>query len=108
MSFNGTPKASQTFKKSSLEGKKIWYFTAPVSVPMSSIKNMSLKDAKDGKPILEHNGDQYGFVQDSAQDKTHTKIIVPKGSEDGYRTSKFYAVDQTNYFELNFLSFEGN
>ena len=75
------------FKKSSLEGKQIWYFTAPAAVPLSSVKTMSLLDAKNGKPILKHEGDDYGFMRDSAEDTTYTKIMVP-GSDAGYKASK--------------------
>lgn len=74
-------------KKSSLEGKQIWYFTAPASVPISSVKTMSLLDAKNGKPILTHEGDDYGFMTDSAEDTTYTRILVP-GSDAGYKASK--------------------
>ncbi|KAG4416156.1 hypothetical protein IFR04_010675 [Cadophora malorum] len=88
VSLNGTSRASQMLKKSSLEGKQIWYFTAPASVPISSVKTMSLLDAKNGKPILTHEGDDYGFMTDSAEDTTYTRILVP-GSDAGYKaTSK--------------------
>ncbi|KAH8791568.1 DNA-directed RNA polymerase I subunit RPA34.5-domain-containing protein [Hyaloscypha finlandica] len=87
-SLEGTPKAEHMFKRSSLEGKQIWYFTAPASLPVSAIAQMSWKDATDGKPIINHNGNEYGFMRDSAEDKTYTKIMVPDGSDDGYRTAK--------------------
>jgi hypothetical protein len=87
-SLEGTPKAEHMFKRSSLEGKQIWYFTAPASLPVSAIAQMSWKDATDGKPIINHNGNEYGFMRDSAEDKTYTKIMVPDGSDDGYRTGK--------------------
>jgi DNA-directed RNA polymerase I subunit RPA34.5 len=86
-SLDGTLKASQMFKRSNIEGKQIWYFTAPASVSISSIQAMFLEDATAGKAILNHNGSEYGFMRDSAEDKTYTKIMVPQSS-DGYRTSK--------------------
>lgn len=86
--IDGTPKAGYIFRKPSLEGKQIWYFTAPSSLPISSIGQMSLKGATNGKPIVNHNGNDYGFVRDSAEDKTYTKIMVPNGSVEGYRTGK--------------------
>jgi hypothetical protein len=86
--MEGTYTASQLFKRSNLEGKQIWYLTAPASVPVSSIQEISLQDAKNGKAILSHNGEDYGFVQDSAEDSMHTKIMVPNSSDDGYRTGK--------------------
>ena len=87
-SLNGTPKASQLFKGLNLEGKQIWYFTAPASVPISAIEKMSIQGAKEGKTILSYKGGDYGFVQDVAEDKTYTKVMIPSSSDDGYRTGK--------------------
>lgn len=77
------------FAKSNLKGKQIWYFTAPASVPISEIKTMSLQDAKDGNPILKHNEGNYAFLQDSTEDKTYTKIMVPNSAEHGYTTCMY-------------------
>ncbi|KAE9369521.1 hypothetical protein N431DRAFT_469423 [Stipitochalara longipes BDJ] len=92
-SLDSTPKTGHIFNNLSLEGKQIWYFTAPASLPVSSIRQMSLRDAIDSKPIVNHKGHDYGFVRDSAEDKTYTKIMVPNGSDDGYRMAKS-SVDQ--------------
>jgi len=88
-SIDDSPKASKFLKKSNLEGKQIWYITAPASVSISSIEKISLQDIKDGKPILLHEGSNYGFAQDIAQDKTYTKIMAPNESNDGYCTGKY-------------------
>ncbi|RDW67981.1 hypothetical protein BP6252_09377 [Coleophoma cylindrospora] len=85
-------KSSKLFTKSNLEGKQIWYITAPASVPISAIEEVSLKAMKKGKPAVTHNGEDYGFVEDT-EDKTYTKILVPNGSEDGYKATS-NAVDQ--------------
>lgn len=71
-------------KNSNLAGKQIWYFTAPASVPISSLKEMSFSDATKGKPVLSYKDSDYGFV-DSAEDKTYTKIMVPSSSDDSYK-----------------------
>ncbi|KAH6721272.1 DNA-directed RNA polymerase I subunit RPA34.5-domain-containing protein [Leptodontidium sp. MPI-SDFR-AT-0119] len=85
-SLDGTLKASQLLKESGLEGKQIWYFTAPASVPISSIKAMSLLDAKNGKTVLTHDGNDYGFMKDLAEDTTYTRIMVPS-SDVGYKAA---------------------
>ncbi|PBP20835.1 hypothetical protein BUE80_DR008455 [Diplocarpon rosae] len=77
--------ASELLEKSSLEGKQIWYFTAPASIPISSIKEMSLSDAKDGKAILSYKDNDYGFTKDSIEDKAYTKIMVPSSSDKVYK-----------------------
>lgn len=88
ISLDGNIPVSQAFKKSALEGKQIWYFTAPASVPIASIGEMSLKAAQNGKAIVNHKGAEYGFVRDTAEDKTYTKIMVPNSSDDGYKMSR--------------------
>jgi hypothetical protein len=77
------------FKKSNIDGKQIWYFTAPASVPISTMENMSWLDVKNGNAVLNYQGGDYGFLHDSAEDKTYTKIMVPNSSDDGYRTGKY-------------------
>ncbi|RDL32554.1 uncharacterized protein BP5553_09010 [Venustampulla echinocandica] len=73
--------APAAFKKYKSEGKQIWYFTAPASVPISSIKKMSLSGVKAREKVCSHDGNDYGFVQDVANDGTEAKIMVPHGSE---------------------------
>ncbi|KAL2072207.1 hypothetical protein VTL71DRAFT_11550 [Oculimacula yallundae] len=85
-SLDGTLKASELLKKSNLQGKQVWYFTAPASIPISEIKAMSLGDAKHGKTVLTHEGNEYGFMKDSAEDTTYTRIMVPS-SDVGYKAS---------------------
>ncbi|KAF8866152.1 hypothetical protein BDZ45DRAFT_720299 [Acephala macrosclerotiorum] len=86
-SINENPSASQLLKKSSLKGKQIWYFTAPASIPISEIEQMSMLDADAGEAILNHEGSDYGFVQDTTGDKVYTKIMVPSDSDDAYLTT---------------------
>jgi hypothetical protein len=83
------PEASQLFEKSNLEGKQIWYMTAPASVPISSIQKTSLAEITNGNAILSHNGNDYSFIQDSSEDITYTKVMVPKSSDDGYRVGNY-------------------
>lgn len=77
------------FSGSNLKGKQIWYFTAPAGVPISAIQSMSLQDAKDGNPVLNHKGRDYAFLQDSTGDKTYTKIMIPNSAEKGYNTGTY-------------------
>jgi hypothetical protein len=88
-SIDADPKLSKLFHKSSLEGKQIWYITAPASVSLSSIGQMSLRDIEKGKKALSHNGNDYGFTQDASEDKTNTMIMIPNSSDDGYRAGKY-------------------
>lgn len=62
-------------------------------MPISAIESMSFADVKNGESVLEHSNSNYDFMQDSTEDKTYTKIMVPKSSDDGYRTA-FRSIDQ--------------
>lgn len=48
---------------------------------------MSLLGVNNGESVLKHLNSEYGFMQDSTEDKTYTKILVPKTSDDSYRTT---------------------
>ncbi|XMA14485.1 hypothetical protein WAI453_007276 [Rhynchosporium graminicola] len=96
-SIEGVLDVSQKLKSSSLEGKQIWYFTAPASVPIGSVKAMNLLDAKSGKTVLTYDGDDYGFLKDTVEDTTYTRIMVPS-SNAGYKaTSK--SIDQVFHLQ---------
>lgn len=93
--------ASQLLTRWNLEGKEIWYITTPASVPISSIREASLANLKQGSAILSHHDNNYGFIQGSSEDVTYTKVMVPNSAEDGYRASNYtlFSVDHgtTNF-----------
>ncbi|ESZ96790.1 hypothetical protein SBOR_2791 [Sclerotinia borealis F-4128] len=97
-SSKNSSKASQLFNNSNLEGKEIWYITAPASVPIASVKEMSLLDAKLGKAVFSQDGNDYGFVLDPLEDKTYTKMLLPSSSKDGYSIEK-KPVDQIYHMQ---------
>lgn len=82
-----TPQISQLFSSSNLEGKEIWYITAPASVPLSSIDDLSSQAIEKRENILSHNGDGYSFVPDANEGEAITKVMVPSSSKSGYHTS---------------------
>lgn len=84
-SIDDSRKSSHLFDDSKLEGKQIWYITAPATVSIDTIKDMSLRGAKSGNVVLSHNGVEYGFVEDTAENKTYTKLMLPNKAKDGYR-----------------------
>lgn len=77
-------KSALVFDKTNLEGKQVWYFTAPASVPITAVKKVSLQKVKDGKPTVSHNGSDYGFVREETDKKTYARIMVPSSTGDGY------------------------
>ncbi|EHL02774.1 hypothetical protein M7I_1293 [Glarea lozoyensis 74030] len=80
---------SDAFKKSNLGGKQIWYFTAPASVPISSIENISLLDVKNGDTVYSKDGADYGFAKSSENDpeqNSGTILMIPSSTSEGYKT----------------------
>ncbi|KAG9237867.1 DNA-directed RNA polymerase I subunit RPA34.5-domain-containing protein [Amylocarpus encephaloides] len=84
-SITDPPEILREVKKAPSSGKQIWYFTAPAAVPISSIKDMSLLGIENGNVACSHNGDEYGFVQDQAEERKTTNVLIPNTSDDGYR-----------------------
>jgi hypothetical protein len=91
----GKTKVSQVFSSSNLAGKQLWYITAPASVPISSVKEVSLQNVQLGKPALSLNGREYGFVQGHADEKGCAKIMVPDGNSPGYHIGKIHLKNMT-------------
>src|SRR6516164_3177590 len=52
-------KVAEVFGRSNLAGKQLWYITAPASVPISAVKQVSLQDVQLGKPALSLGGHDY-------------------------------------------------
>lgn len=95
-SINEAQRISQLLKGSNIEGKEIWYITAPASVPLSSIEGLSLLAVKERKKILSYKGDDYAFASGASEVKASTKVMVPNTSDGSYRTGK-HADSDTAY-----------
>jgi hypothetical protein len=94
-SIDEAPRISQILNNSNLEGKEIWYITAPAAVPLSSLEDLSLQAIQERKQILSYNGDDYAFVPDSSESNASTKVMVPNSSNDGYRTGRYTDLETT-------------
>jgi hypothetical protein len=77
----------EMFKKAKREGKQIWYFTTPASVPISVIEKMDfpMKNAQTGEAIVSHDGVDYGVDLGASGKPSTFKILVPakEGSKYG-------------------------
>lgn len=75
------------FKKAKREGKQIWYFTTPASVPISVIEKMEfpMKNAQTGDSIVSHDGVDYGVDLGASGKPSTFQILVPakKGASYG-------------------------
>ncbi|KAJ5590931.1 hypothetical protein N7450_004903 [Penicillium hetheringtonii] len=67
-----TPSSSSSSLLSDLRGKQVIHITAPASLPLSKVKEISMSKIMKGEPILEFEGVKYGIPAES---------ITEEGSE---------------------------
>lgn len=67
-----------------LEGKQVWYISAPSTMPITRLESVDVSAALKGAPVLEHNGVTYNMTQ---ADETSTTLLLPKGARGDYATS---------------------
>ncbi|KAL8345505.1 hypothetical protein RB601_005518 [Gaeumannomyces tritici] len=69
----------EMFKKAKREGKQIWYFTTPASVPISVVEKMEfpMKNAQTGDSIVSHDGVDYGVDLGASGKPSTFQILVP-------------------------------
>ncbi|KAJ9148637.1 hypothetical protein NKR23_g4860 [Pleurostoma richardsiae] len=84
------------FRDARLEGKQVWYFTAPASVPIGVIKETSIPvdRARNGESIMTHNGESYGL---SFETSSSYQLIIPSKAGDVYQMLG-RPIDQTMHF----------
>ncbi|KAI1431909.1 DNA-directed RNA polymerase I subunit RPA34.5-domain-containing protein [Xylaria sp. CBS 124048] len=84
------------FSSANLEGKQVWYFTAPASLPITVLKDMEidLTKAVKGGPLLTHGGDNYGLDLESHATNTQIQLLIPSRGGEKYSTLN-HAIDST-------------
>ncbi|RYP27014.1 hypothetical protein DL768_011351 [Monosporascus sp. mg162] len=87
-SDNPGKEVADFFNKTNLEGKQVWYFTAPASLPITVLKEMEIDLAKAtaGGPILNHQGDSYGLDLEAHATNTQIQLLIPSKGGDKYNT----------------------
>ncbi|KXJ90758.1 DNA-directed RNA polymerase I subunit RPA34.5-domain-containing protein [Microdochium bolleyi] len=73
-----------------LEGKQVWYFTAPASLPITVLQELEidLADAQSGRAILQHGGDAYGIDLESQAVNSQVQLFIPTKTGDQYHGIK--------------------
>ena len=84
---------AQFFSEAKKEGKQIWYFTAPASIPIEVVEKLEipLERAQKGQSILSHNGDDYGVAFEDAATSRAIKLLIPSKAGNKYRMRKYTA-----------------
>ena len=89
ISFSPSSFISENFAPANLKGKQIWHITAPDSVPLASIKQISRQSILEGSTVLSHQGTDYGLVSDLADSDCSQKILlVPSSNINQYHSSR--------------------
>ncbi|KAM0324827.1 hypothetical protein ACHAQA_007793 [Verticillium albo-atrum] len=69
----------QFFAQAKRDGKQLWYFTAPASVPINVIEQLEIPIHKirNGEPVFKHDGADYGVnVSNEAANPTY-QVLIP-------------------------------
>ncbi|KAI1098091.1 DNA-directed RNA polymerase I subunit RPA34.5-domain-containing protein [Jackrogersella minutella] len=85
-SDNPAKEVTEFFSKANLEGKQVWYFTAPASLPITVLKDIEidLSKATTGEALLNHKGDDYGLDLESRATSTQIQLLIPSRGGDKY------------------------
>ncbi|KAI2463357.1 DNA-directed RNA polymerase I subunit RPA34.5-domain-containing protein [Annulohypoxylon bovei var. microspora] len=85
-SDNPAKEVADFFSNTNLEGKQVWYFTAPASLPITVLKDMEidLSKATTGDALLSHKGDDYGLDLESHATSTQIQLLIPSHGGDKY------------------------
>jgi hypothetical protein len=52
---------------SNFDGKQVFHISAPASLPLSSVRDLSIPKALRGEPLINHDGDDYGILPGNQQ-----------------------------------------
>lgn len=69
-----------------MEGKQVWYITAPASLPVTVMQDLTIPmdEAEKGTPILTHKGEDYRMAFDKPVAATSYRLFVPGKKGDEY------------------------
>lgn len=84
---NQSSTISDIFAPSNLQGKQIWHITAPASVPISLVKEVSEVNLRDGSSVLSYEDTEYGLMSDVVDIQNNT-LLLPSAQSNDYRPSK--------------------
>lgn len=92
----GASDVASFFEKAKLEGKQVWYITAPASLPVTVVQDLTIPmdQAQKGLPVLTHDGDDYRIAFDNPSASSSFRLLIPnkKGQEYSER-KQFYVPD---------------
>lgn len=89
ISLHPASKLSEILAPSNLQGKEIWHITAPETVPISLMKQVSTQKIGNGASILDYHGANYGLVPESeVEPASRRALFLPSNQTNEYQSSK--------------------
>ncbi|CAF9912409.1 MAG: hypothetical protein ALECFALPRED_008109 [Alectoria fallacina] len=89
ISVHPASQLSEILAPPNLQGKQIWHITAPESIPISLVKEVSTHNIGNGASILEYQGAKYGLVTESETEQASSRaLLLPSTQTNNYRPSK--------------------
>lgn len=90
----GASEVAGFFEKAKMEGKQVWYITAPASLPVTVIQDLTIPMESTNKdlPVLTHNGDDYRLAFDDPSAASSFRLLIPnkKGQEYSERKHQLF------------------
>ncbi|KAK7736395.1 hypothetical protein SLS63_003373 [Diaporthe eres] len=95
----GASEVAGFFEKAKMEGKQVWYITAPASLPVTVVQDLTIPmdSAHKGLPVLAHNGDDYRLAFDDPSASSSFRLLIPNKKGQEY-SELGRPVDQTMHF----------
>ncbi|KAH9905890.1 DNA-directed RNA polymerase I subunit RPA34.5-domain-containing protein [Xylariomycetidae sp. FL2044] len=83
---NPGKEVTEFLSQTNLEGKQVWYFTAPASLPITVLKDMEIDLAKatSGGALLNYKGDDYGLDLEAFSTNTQIQLLIPSKTGEKY------------------------
>lgn len=74
-----------------MEGKQVWYITAPASLPVTVVQDLSIsvEQAEACRPVLSHNGEDYRMVFDDPSASSAYRVLIPNKKGNEYSLRKY-------------------
>lgn len=82
-----TSETQDLFSQENLEGKEIWYLTAPSFIPISSLEQLSLQSIADGSRVLSHDGCGFGIVSYKMGPEHSHRLLTSRVTENDFKGS---------------------
>lgn len=78
------------FEKAKMDGKQVWYITAPASLPVTVVQDLTIPmdEAQKGMPVLSHDGDDYRLAFDNPAASSSFRLLIPNKNGDEYSIRK--------------------